>query len=175
MAPTVHLWSPNLNCSSSKLVKELVLRVGIKTFSVNIIWVISFFNFSDFVELEEYQHDGAGASRSLPAICNFLEAWATVPGFASYRSVSQGKQKFRFFFLVTNYTWQNIIFQVPSSCEDCVAFSGNTAIFSIWLICWRWLTRKWALGTHLTTRSRLASFRPLWPERSNSGERKIKW
>ena len=37
------------------------------------------------------------ASRSLPAICNFLEAWATVPGFASYRSVSQGKQKFRFF------------------------------------------------------------------------------
>ena len=75
-----------------------------KSFLVNIIWVISFFNFSDFVELEEYQHDGAGASRSLPAICNFLEAWATVPGFASYRSVSQGKQKFRFFFSDVNYT-----------------------------------------------------------------------
>ena len=41
--------------------------------------------------VEEYQPDGV--MHSSPAVSNFFEAWATVPGFVSYRSVEKGESE----------------------------------------------------------------------------------
>ena len=85
-----------------------------------ILFMVLFF-YTGSVKSDDYEQDSGIVSPNAPVVCNFFEAWATIPGYVAYRSKYSGKPDVLPHFKLS---YALPVFRLLIACRFCLYFDS---------------------------------------------------